>query len=208
MRLFRISRLSPSLIVSCVALFAALGGSSYAASTMMSSNGHSRGGHAITSGGARFIGLGRSVILGTAGHFTFYAKCSADANGAQSVTFGVMANDTADLDGNGPMPAGTQVTIHTDGDASDSTPQAMLSPGQFAQVASASSSTEIANDGQEADVFYTDGVNWGGTGGVPYHACFAGYTGILARSHGMSSLAGGANSPGNSGMPVIVGKHF
>lgn len=208
MHRFRISRPSPAIVVSCLALFAALGGSSYAASMGMSGHGPSRTPRTVTSGGVRFIGLGQSVTLGTAGHFRFYATCSDDANGAQSVTFGVVANDTADLDGSGPMPAGSKVTIHTDSDAADSTSDAMLSPGQFAQVPSASSSTEIANDGEEADVFYTDGVNWGGSGGVPNHACFAGYTGILAHAHAMSSGSGAWSAGGSSGMPVVSGRHF
>jgi hypothetical protein len=45
-------------------------------------------------------------------------------------------------------------------------------------VGSASSSTLIAKDGQEVDVFYNDGVNWPAVGGAQAHACFAGYTGI------------------------------
>ena len=53
-----------------------------------------------------------------------------------------------------------------------------LKAGDFDQVASASSSTEIAADGQEADVFYNDGVNWPAVGDSPAHACFAGYTGL------------------------------
>lgn len=185
MKGFRIARPSPSILISCVALFAALGGTSYAMSSgMMGYGGQSRGPRTISSHGVQFLRRGQSMTLGQAGQFRFYASCSNAAGGAQSVTFGVVANTTADLDGNGPMPAGSKITIHTDSDSLNSTPQAMLNPGDFAQVASASSSTELANDGQEADVFYTDGVNWGGSGGIPAHACFAGYTGILTHSHG------------------------
>ena len=43
----------------------------------------------------------------------------------------------------------------------------------------ASSSTEIAADGQEVDVFYNDGVNWPAGNGSGAHDCFAGYTGLL-----------------------------
>jgi hypothetical protein len=76
------------------------------------------------------------------------------------------------------MPAGTTVAIHTDSDALDSTPSNPLNPGQFVQVGSASSSTEIAADGQEVDIFYNDGVNWPAVNGSPAHDCFAGYTGL------------------------------
>jgi hypothetical protein len=61
----------------------------------------------------------------------------------------------------------------------------MKAPGEFDQVGSASSSTSIAKDGQEVDVFYTDGVNWpampgvGGVPGVAGHDCFAGFTGFI-----------------------------
>jgi hypothetical protein len=63
--------------------------------------------------------------------------------GGQQVTFDVTADTYADLDGNGPMPAGTKINIDTDSDALDSQPL-----GGFAQVGSASSSTEISADGQ------------------------------------------------------------
>jgi hypothetical protein len=46
-------------------------------------------------------------------------------------------------------------------------------------ITSASSSTEIAADGQEVDVFYNDGVNWPVGPGTPVaHDCFAGYSGL------------------------------
>jgi len=70
--------------------------------------------------------------------------------------------------------AGTKVNIHTNSDALD-----MKDPGEFDQVGSASDSTQIAKDGQEVDVFYSDGVNWPAVGGSQAHDCFAGYTGIL-----------------------------
>jgi hypothetical protein len=202
MKRFLRARPSPAILISGLALFAALGGTSYAMSSeMMGHGGQSHGPQTISSHGVKFIGRGESVTLGRAGNFKFYASCSNASGGAQSVTFGVVANTTADLDGNGPMPAGTKIVIHTDSDSANSTPQAMLSPGDFAQVASASSSTELANDGQEADVFYTDGVNWGGGGETPSHACFAGYTGLLAGAgHGHGSLGGsGMGMSGSAG---------
>jgi hypothetical protein len=107
-------------------------------------------------------------------------QCSKDSTGQNQVAFNVVANTTADLDGNGPMPAGTVINIHTDSDALNSTPSNMLNPGDFTQVGSASSSTEIAADGQEADIFYNDGVNWPAGNGSPAHDCFAGYTGFLS----------------------------
>ena len=67
-----------------------------------------------------------------------------------------------------------KVTIHTDSDALDNQPI-----GDFAQVGSASDSTEISADGQELDVFYNDGVNWPSSDGSSAHDCFAGYTGFL-----------------------------
>jgi hypothetical protein len=57
------------------------------------------------------------------------------------------------------MPADTKINIHTDRDALNSTPASPLNPGDFTQVGSASSSTEIAADDQEADIFYNGGVN-------------------------------------------------
>ena len=48
------------------------------------------------------------------------------------------------------------------------------------ETESASSSTEIAADGEEADVFYNDGVNWNENTGSG-HDCFAGYNGVLTK---------------------------
>jgi hypothetical protein len=93
--------------------------------------------------------------------------------GQNQVTFDVIADTTADLDGNGPMPAGTKINIHTDSDALDN-----QAAGAFAQVGSASDSTEISADGQEVDVFYNDGVNWPAGTATPAHDCFAGYSGL------------------------------
>ena len=135
--------------------------------------------HFVSSGGERFLKVGQTVTLGKAGHFTYSSTCSKDSTGQNQVTFDVTANTTADLDGTGPMPAGSKVNIHTNSDALDSTTAAPISPGAFDQVGSASSSTEIAADGQEVDVFYNDGVNWPAGHGSPAHACFAGYTGFL-----------------------------
>ena len=89
------------------------------------------------------------------------------------MTFDVTADTYADLDGNGPMPAGTKINIHADGDSLDNQPI-----GGFAQVGSASDSTEIAADGQEVDVFYNDGVNWPAGAGTPAFQCFAGFSGL------------------------------
>jgi hypothetical protein len=66
------------------------------------------------------------------------------------------------------------VNIHTDSDALNG-----VAPGTFTQVHSASASTSIAKDGQEVDVFYTDGVNWPAVDGLRGHDCFAGFTGII-----------------------------
>jgi hypothetical protein len=128
----------------------------------------------VGSHGEHFLSAGQTVSLGTVGHFTFSSTCSKDATtGQNQVTFDVTADTTADLDGTGPKPAGTKINIHTDSDALDSAP-----PGAFAQVTSASSSTEIAADGQEVDVFYNDGVNWPAGPGTPAHDCFGGYSGL------------------------------
>jgi hypothetical protein len=124
------------------------------------------------------MGAGQTVVLGRTGHFTFTATCSHDASGQNQVSFDVTADTTADLDGNGPAPAGTMVTIHKDSDALDSTSTNPLNPGDFAQVGSASSSTEIAADGEELDIFYNDGVNWPAGNGSSAHDCFAGYPGL------------------------------
>ena len=193
---------SASLVVSGVALTLALGGGSYAAASQFTStqqikrvvadstagNAKNLGGHGsafflpasheATSHGDHFLSAGQTVVLGKAGHFTFSSTCSKDSTGQNQVTFDVTANTTADLDGNGPMPAGTKINIHTDSDALDGNPPPLAS-GSFAQVGSASSSTEIAADGQEVDVFYNDGVNWPAGNGSSAHDCFAGYTGLL-----------------------------
>ncbi len=135
---------------------------------------------AVGSGGEHFLSAGQTVVVGTVGDFTFSSTCSK-VNGQNQVTFDVTADTVADLDGNGPMPAGTKINIHTDSDALDSTVSNPLAPGAFAQVGSASSSTEIAADGEEVDVFYNDGVNWpagSGTPATPAHDCFAGYSGL------------------------------
>jgi hypothetical protein len=127
----------------------------------------------VGSEGEHFLSAGQTVVLGTVGHFTFSSTCSKDGTGQNQVTFDVTADTVADLDGNGPMPAGTKINIHTDSDALDSQP-----PGAFAQVGSASDSTEISADGQEVDVFYDDGVNWPAATNTPAHDCFAGYSGL------------------------------
>jgi hypothetical protein len=135
--------------------------------------------HFASSGGERFLNVGQTVTLGQAGHFTFTASCTNVPGGAQEAVFSVVANTTADLDGTGPMAAGTRIVIHTDSDGDNTTTDNPLNPGDFTQVGSASSSTEIAADGQEVDVFYNDGVNWPSVNGSAPHACFAGYTGFL-----------------------------
>jgi hypothetical protein len=192
------SRLSPSMIISAVALFIALGGSSYAAVVVATANNAKHLGgkpptfflqyrHFAYSHGERFLSAGHTVMLGRNGHFTFTSTCSKDKMGQNQVTFDVTANTTADLDGTGPMPAGTKVNIHTNSDALDTTPDTPLNPGDFDQVGSASSSTEIAADGQEADIFYNDGVNWPAGHGSRAHDCFAGYTGLI---HGLPTTPG------------------
>lgn len=188
-------RISPSLAVSGIALFAALGGTGYAASQFVPNANNARhlGGkdpgyylaarHVVSSGGEHFFGAGNTITLGHAGHFTFSATCSKDKTGQNQVTFDVVANTTAGLDGNAPAAAGNSVNIHTNSDALDTTTAHPLQPGDFDQVGSASSSTEIAADGQEVDVFYNDGVNWPAGNGSHAHDCFAGYTGFLADHH-------------------------
>jgi hypothetical protein len=183
--------LSPSFVLSLVALFVALGGGAAVAATQLVNNAAHLGGqppsyylaskHFVSSGGEKFLHVGQTKVLGHAGHFTFSSTCSNPSGqpGAQQVTFDVTANTTADLDGNGPMPAGTKINIHTDSDAMNSTQDNPLNAGDFTQVGSASSSTEIAADGQEVDIFYNDGVNWPSGNGSSAHDCFAGYTGFL-----------------------------
>ena len=190
----RISRPQPGTAIAAAALFVALGGTGYAAGVLSTAiNSKRLGGqppsyylparHFAHSHGERFIQAGRTVVLGSDGHFTFSSTCSK-VGGQNQVTFDVTANTTADLDGNGPIPAGTKINIHTDSDALDSTTASPLSSGAFAQVGSASSSTEIAADGQEADILYNDGVNWPAGNGSAAHDCFAGYTGFIAAQTG------------------------
>jgi hypothetical protein len=135
--------------------------------------GHAGSAHPVSSRGVAFLQAGQTVRLGRAGHFTFSANCAKDGSGQNVVTFNVTADTVAGLDGNPPVPAATEVNIHTNSDALDD-----KQAGEFDQVASASSSTEIAVDGQEVDVFYNDGVNWPAVGGSRAHDCFAGYTGV------------------------------
>jgi hypothetical protein len=190
-----IPRVSPSIAIAFVALFVVLGGSAAAVVSTVNNARHLGGKppsyyqqarHFAYSHGERFLSVGQTVTLGRNGHFTFTSTCSKDNTGQNQVTFDVTANTTADLDGTGPMPAGTKVNIHTNSDALDSTTATPISPGAFDQVGSASSSTEIAADGQEADVFYNDGVNWPAGNGSPAHACFAGYTGSIGGFAGNS----------------------
>ena len=195
---------SPSLAVSAAALFVALGGGAAVAATSWtptqqhvtrliehstSFNSEHLGGlgpgdylqskHFATSNGVHFESAGQTVILGRIGHYTFSSTCSKDSTDQNQVTFDVTANTTADLDGQGVVPKGTKVNIHTNSDALDTTQQTPLAPGAFDQVGSASDSTEIAADGQEVDVFYNDGVNWPAGNGSQAHDCFAGYTGLM-----------------------------
>ena len=174
---------SPALALSAVALIVAVGGGAAIAAGWSGSKQQVKqliGQSVTTSGGDHFFRIGHTQMLGTIGHFTFTASCSNPSHkpGAQQVTFDVTANTTADLDGTGPKPAGTKVNIHTDSDALNSTSDAPLNAGDFTQVGSASSSTEIAADGEEVDVFYNDGVNWPAGNGSKAHDCFAGYTGV------------------------------
>jgi hypothetical protein len=204
MRLFRTP--SPAIAISTTALFLALGGGgAFAAANGFTSDQHIRqvvshstandsrhlGGlppqaylqakHVVSSGGEHFLSVGQTVTLGKAGHFKFTASCTNPSGtpGAQQVTFDVTADTVAGLDGNAPQAAGNKVNIHTNSDAMDSTTDNPLTAGQFDQVGSASDSTEIAADGQEVDVFYNDGVNWGSVNGSQAHDCFAGYTGFM-----------------------------
>jgi hypothetical protein len=199
--------LSPSMAVAGVSLFVALGGGSYAAAQgqwmqhnhpdarkdiqlihhlaphLTVGNAKRLGGRpasafvsadrVASSGGVKFLSAGQTMKLGKVGHFTFSATCST-VGGQHQVSFDVVADTTAALDGNTPMAAGSSVNIHTNSDALDG-----KNPGDFDQVGSASSSTELAADGQEVDVFYEDGVNWPALGGAPAHDCFAGYTGFM-----------------------------
>ena len=189
----RIPQSTPSLILSILALSVALGGTSYAAVYEVANANNARhldglvpanfqpAGSIASSHGERFFSAGQEVFLGRNGHLTFFATCAKE-NGEVVVSFDVKANITADLDGNGPMAAGTKIVIHEDSDAKDSTTEKPLKNGEFAQVGSASSSTEIGANGEEADIFYNDGVNWPEGNGSRAHECFAGYNGLIAQS--------------------------
>jgi len=188
----RLPHSTPALVLSGCALFMSLGGTGYAAVYMATSyNSKHLGGQSpsyyepaktlASSHGEKFLSAGQTAVLGRNGHFTFTAECTSKGHGEAVVTFDVTANTTADLDGNGPMPQGTKITIHEDSDALDSTKEKPLKAGEFAQVGSASSSTEIASDGEEADIFYNDGVNWPEGNGSHAHECFAGYNGFIAQ---------------------------
>jgi hypothetical protein len=192
---FHIPRPSPSIAIAFVALFVVLGGSAAAVVSTVNNARHLGGKppsyyqqarHFAYSHGEHFLSAGQTVTLGRNGHFTFTSTCSKDSTGQNQVTFDVTANTTADLDGTGPMPAGTKVNIHTNSDALDTTTATPINPGDFDQVGSASSSTEIGADGQEADVFYNDGVNWPAGSGSSAHNCFAGYTGSIGGFAGNS----------------------
>jgi hypothetical protein len=190
----RIPQSTPSLILSIVALTVALGGTSYAAVYEVANANNARhldglpstsfqpAGAIASSHGEKFFSTGQEVTLGRAGHFTFFATCTKEG-GEHVVSFDVVSNITADLDGNGPMAAGSKIVIHEDSDAKDSTTEKPLKNGDFAQVGSASSSTEIGANGEEADIFYNDGVNWPEGNGSKAHECFAGYNGLIVQRH-------------------------
>jgi hypothetical protein len=216
MKRFSMSRPTPAVALSGLALFAALGGTSYAAgasnqasssapdSHMPTRSQHGPGWasplgglsaqaymlskHFVSSGGVHFLSMGqKSVVVGKAGHFTFLASCQrvTDPRTGKTeaqATFTVVANRYASLDGNPPVPAGTTADppIHQDSDSLDSTSDNSLPDGQYVQTPSASTSTEIAADRQEADVFYVDGVNWPRDSATPSHDCFVGYNGFLS----------------------------
>ena len=152
---FRIPRLTPATAIAATALFVALGGTGYAAAVVSTANNATHLGgqppsaylqarHFVTSHGEHFLSAGQTVTLGTVGHFTFTSTCSKDTTGQNQVTFDVTADTIADLDGNGPMPAGTKINIHTDSDALDSTTANPLALGRSLRSVARSSSTEIA----------------------------------------------------------------
>ena len=124
---------APSLAVSFCALFVALGGASYAAVSVTGGSAKAAAPampEAISSGGETFLNAGETKTLGINGHFIFFASCR-ELNGENVASFKVVANTQADLDGTGPAPGGTRVTIHTNSDALDSTPENPLRNGQF-----------------------------------------------------------------------------
>jgi hypothetical protein len=134
-------------------------------------------GQITTSGGEQFLSPGQTTSLMTVGPFTYTASCTTVQSDGQSydqAEFNVVSSQAnSDLDGGGPVPAGQVVNIHTDSDLipnpqgqTPATPA--LADGTFDQTPSASTSTEVAPDGTEVDLFYNDGVNLDG------HACFAG----------------------------------
>ena len=141
-------------------------------------------GQVTTSHGEKFFSVDQTdQPLLTVGPFRITVDCTAVQSDGQSynqVAFNVVSSeDGSDLDGTGPAPAGTVVNIHTDSDlkpnpqgADPATPP--LPNGSFSQTPSASTSTEIAPDGTEVDLFYNDGVNLNG------HACFAGAVALMS----------------------------
>jgi hypothetical protein len=185
----RIPKSAPSLVLSCCALFISLGGTGYAAMYITTAgnarhlggqppSNYARSNQIASSHGETFLSAGQEAVLGTDGQFTFLATCKKEGS-ENVVSFDVVSSATADLDGNGPMAANTKIVIHEDSDAKDSTTEKPLKSGELAQVASASSSTEIGANGEEADVFYNDGVNWPAGNGSRAHDCFAGYNGLI-----------------------------
>lgn len=124
-------------------------------------------GQVTTSNGEQFLSAGqKGQKIMTIGPFTFTADCTGTPGDAQATFNVVSSQNGSDLDGVGPVPAGRVVNIHADPTAGPGT--------DFAQSPSASTSTEIAPDGTEVDVFYNDGVNLDG------HDCFAGAVGFTS----------------------------
>ena len=186
----RLLHSAPSLLISCCALFVALGGSGYAAVYIATANNarhlggqppssYARSSQIVSSRGEKFLSAGQEAVLGTNGQYTFLATCKKEGS-ENVVSFDVVSSATSDLDGNGPMAANTKIVIHEDSDAKDSTTEKPLKSGELAQVGSASDSTEIGANGEEADIFYNDGVNWPAGNHSPAHDCFAGYNGLIA----------------------------
>src|SRR3954468_78754 len=129
-----------------------------------------------SSGGVKFLDGTSQIELGVAGPFHFLLTCNV--GGATQASLDVFSTvPSASLDGQLVPGANQPVNILRVNDSQANQPGTVNpnpQPGGFNQSHSASSSTELAPDGSEVDIFYNLGV--GGLG----HRCFGGYTGQKA----------------------------
>jgi hypothetical protein len=118
----RIPQSAPSLLISCCALFVALGGTGYAAAYIATANNSkhlggqppssfARSSQIASSHGETFLSAGQEAVLGKNGQFTFFATCKKEGS-ENVVSFDVVSSATADLDDSDSRRLGRQRQHH------------------------------------------------------------------------------------------------